>query len=113
MSDIKPVVVNISDSAQLKTEVAKHQQGNNHQVQQTNLNPAPQVEQVIHKRPYGQDGLQLSGGENYNPLSTILPNGAAERARRQLKDDDQRKKRPKKDKKKKKSFWDWLMGKDN
>jgi len=111
MSEIRPVTVNISDSAPMKTEAAKQQGNTNNQIQGTNLQVAPTVEQVVHKRPYGQDGLQLSKGENYNPFSTILPNSQSEQARHNLKDDE-RKKKKKKEEKKKKNFWAWLLGEE-
>lgn len=109
MPEFKPVQVNVSDTAQLKTEIAKQTKPLS---DQTNLKVTPQLEQAIHKSPYGADGMQLSKGENYNPFTTILPNAQAERARNQLKDEDRKKKKKKQpEQKKKQNFFTWLFGK--
>lgn len=110
MADFKPVHVNMSDTSQLKTEVAKQTRPLQ---DQTNLKVTPQLEQSINKSPYGADGMQLSKGENYNPFTTILPNAQAERARNQLKEEDRKKKKKKEPEKKakKQNFFSWLFGK--
>lgn len=109
MAEFKRVNVNMSDTAQLKTEIAKQTKP---LADQTNLKVTPQLEQTIHKSPYGADGMQLSKGETYNPFTTILPNAQAERARNQLKEEDRKKKKKKEpEQKKKKNFFEWLLGK--
>lgn len=106
--------VNVSDSAQFKQEVAKEtkQTAKN----ETNLKPTPTSEQTIFQRPYGADGAAFAKAEQYNPLSTILPESKMEEARRKLKEEDENKKRRKKKEEQKKkqgqsgNFWSWLMG---
>ena len=107
MSDFRPIVV-ISESAGMKAEIAKSNQNN--RLESTNLKATPTVEQVIHKSPYGADGMQLSKMEVYNPFATILPNAEAEQARNYLKQEERKKKKKKKQvTSKKKNFWEWLF----
>ena len=70
MTDFKPVIF-VSESAGMKTEIAKSNQ--NSKLETANLKPTPIIEQVVHKMPYGADGMQLSKMEVYNPFATILP----------------------------------------
>ena len=106
MSDFKPVV-HVSESAFMKTEVAK---SNNQKNESTNMKVTPTLEQAVYKMPYGADGMQLSKGENYNPFTTILPNAQAEQARNNLKQEERKKKKKKKKiESKKKNFWEWLF----
>lgn len=107
--------VNISDSAAMKQEVAKATKQS--PTQETNLKQNPTLEQTIFQRPYGADGAAFGKAEQYNPLSTILPESKMEEARRKLKEEDEAKKRRKKKKEQKKqgqsgSFWSWLTGSD-
>lgn len=107
MTDFKPVIL-VSDSAGMKTEVAKSSQQS--KVNNTNLQHTPMLEQVVHKSPYGADGMQLSKSEQYNPFATILPNAEAEKAKNYLKQEEKRKKKKKKKAQtKKKNFWEWLF----
>jgi len=107
MTDFRPVIL-VSESAGMKTEVAKSNQNNN--LQQTNLKATPILEQVVHKMPYGPDGMQLSKMEVYNPFATILPNAEAEKAKNYLKQEERKKKKKKKKAvTTKKNFWEWLF----
>jgi hypothetical protein len=107
MSDFRPVIL-ISESAGMKTEVAKQNQ--KVAASETNLKATPQLEQTIHKMPYGPDGMQLSKSEVYNPFATILPNAEAEKMRNTLKQEERKKKKKKKKPTtKKKNFWEWLF----
>lgn len=107
MADFKPVIL-VSESAGFKTEIAKSQ--NQARTDNTIAKPTPIVEQVIHKMPYGADGMQLSKMEVYNPFATILPNAEAEKAKNKLKQEERRKKKKKKKTlSKKKNFWEWLF----
>jgi len=104
--------VNVSDSAMMKQEVAKETKKDAGK-SETNAKQTPTTEQTTFQRPYGADGASLSKGEQYNPLSTILPESKMEEARRRLKEEDDAKKRKKKKDEKKKqgnNFWSWLMG---
>jgi hypothetical protein len=107
--------VNVSDSAMMKQEVAKETKKDAGK-SETNAKQTPTTEQTVFNRPYGADGASLSKGEQYNPLSTILPESKMEEARRRLKeeDDQKRKKKKKQDQKKQQggNFWSWLMGED-
>lgn len=107
MGDFKPVIL-VSESASFKTEVSKQTQQSRND--NTIAKPTPIVEQVIHKMPYGPDGMQLSKMEVYNPFATILPNAEAEKARNNLKQEEKKKKKKKKiATSKKKNFWEWLF----
>jgi hypothetical protein len=107
MSDFKPVIL-VSESAGFKTEISKAQ--NQSRTDNTIAKPTPTVEQIIHKMPYGPDGLQFSKMEVYNPFATILPNAEAEKAKNYLKQEERRKKKKKKKSlSKKKNFWEWLF----
>ena len=107
MSDFRPVIM-VSESAAMETEVAKSTQ--NTRNEQTNLKQTPMLEQVVHKMPYGADGMQLSKMEVYNPFATILPNAEAEKAKNYLKQEERNKKKKKKKPiTKKKNFWEWLF----
>jgi len=100
-------IIPISDSAPMKSEVAK--QMSSQLKDSTNLKVTPSSEQTIHNTPYGKDGVLLTG-EKYNAMSTILPNSEAEKARQELKK-EKKKQKKKKEEKKKKDFWDWLFAK--
>lgn len=102
-------VIPISESSGMKAEVMKNVQ--QQQMSQTNLKVDPTLEQTIHKTPYGPDGMLLSAKDQYNPLSTILPNFKLEQARNYLKQKPSKKKKKKEEEKKKKNFWSWLFGK--
>ncbi|MBC7475707.1 MAG: hypothetical protein H7263_15600 [Candidatus Sericytochromatia bacterium] len=107
MSDFKPIVF-ISESAGMKAEIAKSNQAA--RLESTNLKATPIIEQIVHKMPYGADGMQLSKMEVYNPFATILPNAEAEQARNNLKQEERKKKKKrKKPEAKKKNFWEWLF----
>lgn len=107
MSDFRPVIL-VSESAGMKSEVAKANQ--QARAAETNLKETPQLEQVIYKMPYGPDGMQLSKNEVYNPFATILPNAEAEKMRNTLKHEEKKKKKKKKKVvNKKKNFWEWLF----
>lgn len=101
-------VVPVSASAQASAEVVKTNQT---QIQQqTNQAPTEALKQMIHKTPYGPDGMLLSQKDQYNPFATVLPNAKLEKSRNYLK----QKQRKKKDKeKKKKNFWAWLLSKED
>jgi hypothetical protein len=106
--------VNVSDSAMMKQEVAKETKKDAGK-SETNAKQTPTTEQTTFNRPYGADGASLSKGEQYNPLSTILPESKMEEARRRLKEeDDQKRKKKKKQEQKKQggNFWSWLMGEE-
>lgn len=106
--------VNVSDSAMMKQEVAKETKKDAGK-SETNAKQTPTTEQTVFNRPYGADGASLSKGEQYNPLSTILPESKMEEARRRLKEEDENKKRKKKKDQQKKqggNFWSWLMGEE-
>lgn len=102
-------IIPISDSGPMKSEIAK-QLGQTVSKESTNLKVTPTLEQVIHQTPYGKDGMLLSAKDNYNPLSTILPNSELEKSRQQLKK-EKKKKKKEKEKQKKQNFWDWLFSK--
>lgn len=107
MSDFKPIIF-VSESAGMKAEISKTNQ--NTKLESSNLKATPILEQVVHKMPYGSDGMHLSKMEVYNPFSTILPNADAEEARNYLKHDEKKKKKKKKQAvSKKKNFWEWLF----
>ena len=107
MTSFKPVIM-VSETAGMKTEIAKTTQ--NSKNDSTNLKVTPQLEQTVHKMPYGSDGMQLSKMEVYNPFATILPNAEAEQARNNLKQEEKKKKKKKKQpQSKKKNFWEWLF----
>jgi hypothetical protein len=107
MSDFRPVIL-VSESAGMKSEVAKQNQ--KAAASETNLKATPQLEQTIYKMPYGPDGMQLSKGEVYNPFATILPNAETEKMRNNLKHEEKKKKKKKKVAvTKKKNFWEWLF----
>ncbi|MGV3525894.1 MAG: hypothetical protein ACO1RX_16845 [Candidatus Sericytochromatia bacterium] len=102
-------LIPISDSGGMKAEIAKSL-GNNVQKEGTNLKVTPTLEQQIHQTPYGKDGMQLSAKDQYNALTTILPNSELEKSRQQLVK-EKKKKKEEKEKKKKQDFWDWLFAK--
>ena len=102
-------LIKISDSGPMKSEIQK-QLGTQASKDSTNLKVTPILEQVIHKNPYGKDGMLLSQKDQYSPLTTILPNSEMEKARQQLKKDKKKKKKDQEEKKKK-NFWEWLFSK--
>lgn len=102
-------LIRISDSGPMKQEVQK-QLGSQASKDSTNLKVTPTSEQVIHKTPYGKDGMLLSQKDQYNALTTILPNSEMEKARQQLKK-EKKKKKEDKEEKRKKNFWEWLFSK--
>ncbi|MFN8577180.1 MAG: hypothetical protein U0354_10015 [Candidatus Sericytochromatia bacterium] len=107
MTDFKPVIM-VSESAGMKAEISKSNQ--NSKLESSNLKATPTIEQVIHKMPYGADGMQLSKMEVYNPFATILPNAETEKAKNYLKQEERKKKKKKKIiTSKKKNFWEWLF----
>ncbi|MFN8674684.1 MAG: hypothetical protein U0457_21705 [Candidatus Sericytochromatia bacterium] len=106
MTEFKPIIY-VSESAGMKTEISKT---NNQKNEGTNLKATPTLEQIVHKMPYGADGMQLSKMEVYNPFATILPNAEAEKAKNYLKQEERKKKKKKKKiESKKKNFWEWLF----
>ncbi len=102
-------LVPISDSSGMKAEIAKNL-GAQAKNEGTNLKVTPALEQQIHQTPYGKDGMLLSAKDQYNALTTILPNSELEKSRQQLKK-EKKKKKEDKEKKKKQDFWDWLFSK--
>ena len=103
-------VVRLSESSGMQAEVVKTIKGQ--QLSQTNLGNSPTLEQTVLKNPYGPDGMLLTPKEQYNPMSTILPNAKLEQARNYLKKQPPKKKKKKEEEKKKKNFWSWLFGKE-
>lgn len=102
-------LVPISDSSGMKAEIAKNM-GSQAKTESTNLKVTPALEQQIHQTPYGKDGMLLSAKDQYNALTTILPNSELEKSRQELKK-EKKKKKEEKEKKKKKDFWEWLFSK--
>lgn len=103
-------LIPISDSSGMKAEIAKTVGGAQAKNEGTNLKVTPALEQQIHQTPYGKDGMLLSAKDQYNALTTILPNSELEKSRQELKK-EKKKKKEDKEKKKKKDFWDWLFSK--
>ena len=103
-------LIPISDSSGMKAEIAKSL-GSQARNESTNLKVTPTLEQIVHKTPYGKDGMLLSAKDQYNALTTILPNSELEKSRQQLKKEKKKKKEDKEEQKKKKDFWDWLFAK--
>ena len=103
-------IIPISDSGPMKSQVAK-ELGQTASKDSTNLKVTPALEQAIHKTPYGKDGMLLSGKDQYNAMTTILPNSELEKSRQRLKKEKKKKKKDEEEKKKKKDFWDWLFAK--
>lgn len=102
-------IIPISDSGPMKSQVAK-ELGQTVSKDSTNLKVTPALEQVIHQTPYGKDGMLLSAKDQYNAMTTILPNSELEKSRQQLKKEKKKKKKDKEEKKKQ-NFWDWLFSK--
>lgn len=102
-------LIPISDSSGMKAEIAKSL-GAQAKTESTNLKVTPTLEQQVHQTPYGKDGMLLSAKDQYNALTTILPNSELEKSRQELKK-EKKKKKEDKEKKKKQSFWDWLFAK--
>jgi hypothetical protein len=103
-------LIPISDSSGMKAEISKTM-GSQAKNESTNLKVTPTLEQVVHQAPYGKDGMQLSAKDQYNALTTILPNSELEKSRQELKKDKKKKKKEDEEKKKKQDFWDWLFSK--
>ena len=98
-------LIPISDSSGMKAEIAKNMGGAQAKNESTNLQVTPALEQQIHQTPYGKDGMLLSAKDQYNALTTILPNSELEKSRQELKKEKKKKKEDQEKSQSQKSFF--------